>query len=158
MIRAVARLALLSLVAGALVPASAFAHATIVSTTPADQQVLKVQPREVRLKWSEAVDLGSHAVRLLDSSGSEVATAPARHAPGGEATAVLSLPPGLAHGTYVVAWRVVSSDSHPVSGAFSFSVGSPSQVIFDAGGAGSSATVRTIDAIGRGLAFAGLAL
>jgi copper transport protein len=157
MIRSVARLALLLVLAGAIVPASAAAHATIVSTTPVDQQVLKTQPREVTLKWSESVDLGSHAVRLLDSSGSEVKTAAAKHGPGGAATAVLALPPGLAEGTYVVAWRVVSSDSHPVSGAFSFSVGTPSQVVFDAGGS-SSATVRTIDAFGRGIAFLGLAL
>jgi copper transport protein len=157
LIKSVARLALLVVLAGAAVPASAFAHATIVSTTPADQHVFRVQPREVSLKWSEAVDLGEHAVRLLDSSGSEVRTAPARHGPGGPSTAVLSLPPGLDDGTYVVAWRVVSSDSHPVSGAFSFSIGSPSQVIFDTGGS-SSATVRTLDAIGRGLAFLGLAL
>jgi copper transport protein len=70
---------------------------------------------------------------------------------------VLALPPGLAEGTYVVAWRVVSSDSHPVSGAFSFSIGTPSQVVFESGGT-SSATVRTIDAFGRGIAFLGLAL
>jgi copper transport protein len=157
MIKSVARVALLVLLAGAIVPASAAAHATIVSTVPGDQQVLKTQPREVSLKWSEAVDLGEHAVRLLDSSGEVVKTPAARHGPGGESTAVLALPPGLAEGTYVVAWRVVSSDSHPVSGAFSFSIGSPSQVIFQPGGS-SSATVRTIDAIGRGLAFLGLAL
>ena len=72
MIKSVARVALLALLAGFVLPASALAHATIVSTTPADQQVLRVQPREVSLKWSEAVDLGSHAIRLLDSSGSEV--------------------------------------------------------------------------------------
>jgi copper transport protein len=157
MIKSVARLALLVVVAGAILPASAFAHATIVSTTPVDQQVLKTQPREVTLKWSEAVDLGSHAVRLLDSSGEEVKTAAAKHGPGGAATAVLELPAGLDDGTYVVAWRVVSSDSHPVSGAFSFSIGTPSQVVFQLGGS-SSATVRAIDAIGRGLAFLGLAL
>src|SRR5262245_44845362 len=116
MIKSVARLVLLAVLAGALVPASAFAHATIVSTSPADQQVLRVEPRSVSLKWSEAVDLGEHSVRLLDGSGSEVATAPAKHGPGGPSTAVLSLPPGLAKGTYVVTWRVVSSDSHPVSG------------------------------------------
>jgi copper transport protein len=29
-------------------------------------------------------------------------------------------------GTYLVSWRVVSADSHPVSGAFTFSVGAPS--------------------------------
>src|SRR5262245_63459933 len=100
MIRSIARLALVGVLAGALVPASAFAHATIVSTTPADQQVLRVQPPSVSLKWSEAVDLGEHSVRLLDGSGSEVSTAPARHGPGGPSTAVLKLPPGLAKGTY----------------------------------------------------------
>src|SRR3954470_14655454 len=123
----VARLALLLLLAGATFPASAAAHATIVQTAPADQQLLKIQPRAVTLKWSEAVDLGQHAVRLLDSSGEEVKTAAAKHGPGGASTAVLALPPALAEGTYVIAWRVVSSDSHPVSGAFSFSIGSPSQ-------------------------------
>jgi copper transport protein len=157
LIKSAGRLALLALLAGALLPATAFGHATIVSTTPADQHVFRVQPREVSLKWSEAVDLGEHAVRLLDSSGTEVKTAKARHGPAGASTAVLSLPPRLKHGTYVVTWRVVSADSHPVSGAFSFSIGSPSQVVFDAGGS-ASATVRTLDAIGRGLAFLGLAL
>ncbi|WP_028068093.1 copper resistance CopC/CopD family protein [Solirubrobacter soli] len=153
----IARIVLLALLLGALMPASAQAHATIVRTSPADQQVLKTQPRVVSLEWSEAVDLGEHSVRLLDSAGEEVKTAPAKHGPGGAATAVLELPPGLADGTYVVAWRVVSSDSHPVSGAFSFSIGTPSQVVFDTGSS-SSAAVRTLDAIGRGIAFAGLAL
>src|SRR3954467_12496969 len=71
MIRSVARVALLVLLAGAIRPTSAAAHATLVQTTPADQQVLETQPREVTLKWSEAVDLGEHAVRLLDSAGEE---------------------------------------------------------------------------------------
>src|SRR4051794_6190948 len=152
-----ARVVPLALLFCALIPASADAHATIVRTTPADQAVLKTQPREVSLEFSERVDLGAHAIRLLDGSGEEVKTAAAKPGPGGPSTAVLTLPPGLAKGTYVVAWRVVSSDSHPVSGAFSFSVGAPSQVVFESGGS-SSATVRTIDAIGRGLAFLGLAL
>jgi copper transport protein len=157
MTQLVARLTLLVLLAAAMLPATAAAHATIVETSPVDQQVLKTQPREVTLKWSEAVDLGEHSVRLLDGSGEEVKTVPAKHGPGGPSTAVLELPPGLANGTYVIAWRVVSSDSHPVSGAFSFSVGSPTQVVFQPGGS-SSATVRTIDAFGRGIAFLGLAL
>jgi copper transport protein len=33
-----------------------------------------------------------------------------------------------ARGTYLVLWRVVSDDSHPVSGDFTFSVGAPSAV------------------------------
>ncbi len=157
MIKVIARLALAALVAGAIVPASAAAHATIVSTTPADTAVLRTQPRTVTMKWSEAVDLGSHAVRLLDGTGKEIRTGAPRHGPGGASTAVLTLPPGLAHGTYVVSWRVVSSDSHPVSGAFSFSIGAASAVLFTAGGS-SSATVRVLDAVARGVAFLGLAV
>ena len=40
--------------------------------------------------------------------------------------ALLPFPRGLPRGTYVVAWRVVSADSHPVSGGLLFSVGAPS--------------------------------
>ncbi len=38
----------------------------------------------------------------------------------------MTLRDGLADGTYTVAWRVVSADSHPISGAFTFSIGKPS--------------------------------
>jgi copper transport protein len=157
MSRRIARWALVAIVAAALAPASAFAHATLVSTTPADTSVVKTAPRTVGLKWSEAVDLGEHAVKLLDARGKELKTAPARHGPGGATTAVLELPAGLKNGTYVISWRVVSSDSHPVTGAFSFSIGSPSAVLFAADGS-SSATVRFFDAVGRGVAFLGLAV
>jgi copper transport protein len=157
MLKSVVRLALVFLLAGALLPAAAGAHATIIQTTPTDQQVLATQPREVTLKWSEAVDLADHSIRLLDGTGEEITTAGAKHGPGGPSTAVLELPPGMRDGTYVVAWRVVSTDSHPVSGAFSFSIGAPSQVVFESDGS-SSASVRTVDAFARGLAFFGLAL
>lgn len=157
MTRRIARWALAAMLAAALAPASAFAHATIVSTTPADTSVVKTAPRAVTMKWSEAVDLGEHAVKLLDATGKEIKTPPARHGPGGASTAVLQLPPGLKDGTYVIAWRVVSSDSHPVSGAFSFSIGSPSAVLFAAEGS-SSEVVRLFDAVGRGVAFLGLAV
>ncbi len=157
MTRRIARWALAAIVAAALAPASAFAHATIVSTTPGDTSVVKAAPRTVSMKWSESVDLGDHAVKLLDARGKEIKTAPARHGPGGASTAVLTLPAGLKNGTYVISWRVVSSDSHPVSGAFSFSIGSPSAVLFAADGS-SSAVVRFVDAVGRGVAFLGLAL
>jgi copper transport protein len=159
MIRRVALLVLAALTAAALAPASAAAHATIVETTPGDTAVLRVQPRVVSLKWSEPVDLGAHAIRLLDGAGNQIATPAApRPGPGGKSTAVLALPRGLARGTYVVAWRVVSADSHPVSGAFSFSVGAPSAVLFSAAGGGSSATVRVLDGVGRALAYLGFAL
>ena len=57
----------------------------------------------------------------------------------------------------MVAWRVTSADSHPVSGAFSFSIGEPSAVVA-VGDGGPSTVVEAFDAIARGIAFLGLAL
>src|SRR6478609_3576766 len=108
MIKSVVRLALVILLAGALLPATAGAHATIIQTTPTDQQVFPTQPRDVTLKWSEAVDLGPQSIRLHDGTGTAIETAGAQPAPGDPSTAVLRLPLGMPDGTYVVAWRVVS--------------------------------------------------
>jgi copper transport protein len=57
----------------------------------------------------------------------------------------------------VVAWRITSADSHPVSGAFSFSVGEPSAIV-TAGEGSSSQVIKAFDAIARGIAFLGLAM
>ncbi len=96
------------------------------------------QPAQVKLVWNEPVDLGPGSIRLLDATGGLIKTREGRAIAGGDRTAaVMALPPGLKHGTYVVAWRVSSADSHPVSGAFSFSVGEPSALV-TAGEPGSS--------------------
>jgi copper transport protein len=156
--RAVARGLVAAVVWLALAAPLAFAHATLVRATPADGSVFKAQPALVKLRWSEPVDLGPGSVRLLDASGKLVDTAKATHEGGDRTTAALRLPPGLGHGTYVVAWRVTSADSHPVSGAFSFSIGEPSSFV-SAGSPGSAGTgVRVADGIARGLSFVGFAL
>lgn len=67
--------------------------------------------------------------------------------------------PGLADGTYTVAWQAVSADSHPVSGAFTFSVGAPSETTAavpeqEAGGG----LVGALYGVARYLAYAGFVL
>jgi copper transport protein len=155
--RALAHALLVVLLALLVAPAVAGAHATVVRTTPADGAVLPSAPRTVQMRFTEAVDLGPGSLRLLDAGGKEIDTDDARHAGGDRATAVLTLPSGLENGTYVVAWRVTSADSHPVSGAFSFSIGEPSAAVLP-GQESTSRVVETFDAIARGVAFLGLAL
>jgi len=156
--RALACGVLAALVVSLLAPAVAGAHATIVRTTPADRAVVAKQPADVKLFWDEAVDLGPGSVRLLSATGGEIKTGAATHIGGDRATAVLKLPAGLDQGTYVVAWRVTSSDSHPVSGAFSFSVGQASSLVTAGAPGSSSAIVKAVDGIARGLSFVGFAL
>lgn len=115
---------LVLLVLGGAGPASA--HAALRDTDPADGTVLKSAPRHITLTFTESVGLLDDSFRVLDPDNHRLRTGEAQHAPDGSDTARVTLPAKLAQGTYVVAWRVVSADSHPVSGAFTFSVGKPS--------------------------------
>ncbi|MFF9046160.1 copper resistance protein CopC [Streptomyces parvulus] len=105
---------------------SASAHATLASTDPGDGSVLGRAPDRVTLTFSESVGLRDDSFRVLDPGGHRVRTADAGRADGRSDTARVDLPADLGEGTYTVAWRVVSADSHPASGAFTFSVGKPS--------------------------------
>ncbi|MFJ8138835.1 copper resistance CopC/CopD family protein [Streptomyces sp. NPDC096013] len=105
---------------------TASAHAALESTDPADGSVLKSAPRTVTLTFSESVALLDDSFRVYDPDNRRVSTSSARHAKGAGDTASVTLPGKLGTGTFTVAWRVVSADSHPVSGAFTFSIGKPS--------------------------------
>ncbi|MCX4812491.1 copper resistance protein CopC [Streptomyces sp. NBC_01239] len=105
---------------------TASAHAALESTDPADGSVLKSAPRTVTLTFSESVALLDDSFRVYDPDNRRVPTSSAHHAKGAGDTASVTLPGKLGTGTFTVAWRVVSADSHPVSGAFTFSIGKPS--------------------------------
>ncbi|MFV0134986.1 copper resistance protein CopC [Streptomyces sp. HMX87] len=116
--------ALVLLLLGGTGPASA--HATLTSSDPADGTVLDRAPRRLTLAFTESVGLRDDSFRVLDPDGHRLRLGEAGHAGDRSDTARVTLPGGLGEGTYTVAWRVVSADSHPVSGAFTFSVGRPS--------------------------------
>ncbi|MEU4049293.1 copper resistance CopC family protein [Streptomyces olivaceus] len=118
---------LVLLLLGGAGPASA--HAALGSADPEDGAVLQRAPGHVTLTFSESVGLRDDSFRVLDPGGHRVRTGDTGHADGRSETARVALPGGLGEGTYTVAWRVVSADSHPVSGAFTFSVGKPSSTV-----------------------------
>jgi copper transport protein len=103
------------------------------------------------------VTLTPQSIQLLDPAGDKVRIGAPDHADGKANTVAASLPADLGKGTYTVAWRVVSADSHAVSGAFRFSVGAPSASVTSVDDGAGQAT-RVVHAVGRGLAFLGLAL
>ncbi|GIJ80941.1 copper transport protein [Micromonospora phaseoli] len=112
---------LLGLVAAVVPAAPAAAHAVLLGTDPADGAVLATVPAEVTLTFNEPVTVRPGGVRLLDAAGDEV-SADSRSV---DTTVLLAVPPNLPDGTYIVTFRVISADSHPVSGGFSFAVGAP---------------------------------
>ncbi len=112
--------ALLALLA---LPAAASAHATLEATSPARGAVVKTAPRDVVFAFSETVEGNFGAVRVFDGKGARVDAGAAFH-PAGEGSALaVHLEPGLPKGTYTATYRVVSADSHIVSGGVVFSIG-----------------------------------
>ena len=116
-------IALGALFAGLVLAASpAAAHATLLSTDPADGSVLAQGPEAIRLVFDEPVRIEAGAVQVVGPDGTRV-TVTSRE----DATAVVTTPvSALGDGTYVVDWQVVADDGHPLTGSFSFSVGASS--------------------------------
>src|SRR5262245_52616991 len=120
---------LLVLLAQVAVAGPAAAHAELVSTTPDNGERLEQAPTEITLRFTESVTLIKGGLMLLDAGGHPART-PDPTIDG--STVHWTMPDHLRDGTYVVNWRVVSADSHPVGGAFVFGVGvTPDIVIKD---------------------------
>ncbi len=107
-------------------PASA--HAQLESTSPNQSSVLERSPSQVVLHFGEPVEIDFGSLRVIGPNGKRVDNGGTHHPPGDSHAVATSLPADLGRGTYVVAWRVISADSHPVHGAFVFSVGSATGV------------------------------
>ncbi len=139
----------------------ALAHAQLEGTTPEAGALLDAAPREVVLRFAEGVRPVPGGLRVLAEDGARMDVARPRSSAG---TVTLALPP-LVDGAYVVSWRVVSADGHPVRGAFTFRVGG----VGDQGAAGrlaerllvsgtSKPEVSATAAVLRALTFAAMAL
>ncbi|MGW3914775.1 copper resistance CopC/CopD family protein [Streptomyces sp. NPDC005070] len=136
----------------------ASAHAALTGTDPQEGSVLKSAPRRVTLTFSESIGLFDDSFRVLDPENRRVRTGEPEHADGRSDTAGVTLPRGLGDGTYTVAWRVVSADSHPVSGAFTFSVGKPSATPAPPPPTAGDPVSSALYDIARYAAYSGLAL
>ena len=104
-----------------MAPSAALAHATLVGTVPSNDAVLDSAPKAVVLRFDEDVSSFPDSVRVFDQDVERVVTG-GLETPTSDSVSV-DLPDDLANGTYVVAWHVLSEDSHPIRGAFAFSVG-----------------------------------
>ncbi|MFG2814713.1 copper resistance protein CopC [Streptomyces sp. NPDC048410] len=147
---------LLLLLLGTASPASA--HAALRATDPEDGTILQRAPRTLTLTYTESVGLLTDSFRIFDPENHRLRTGPADHAPGRSDTVRVPLPKRMAKGTYVVAWRVVSADSHPVSGALTFSVGERSVTTATAPGETENRTTTSLYNIARYLAYLAVAL
>ena len=116
-----------SMAAGLLTAATAYAHPELVQTTPA-ANATTAAPARIELRFSERMVAAFSGADLLmvdmpgmkmDKPSKEAATA-AIGADGMTLTLIPSKP--LPAGTYRVDYHVVSTDTHRITGSFSFRV------------------------------------
>lgn len=99
----------------------ASAHASVITSTPVDGQSVPTSPSEISVTFSENVSTLSGGLSVLNADGKSVALEPTQIVNGRTLTAAPSTT--LTDGTYVVTYRVLSADGHPVNGSLLFGVG-----------------------------------
>lgn len=110
-----------------LLPAApASAHAAVVASSPAQTSVIGFSPTEITVTFSEPISIVAGKVLVFAPDGKRILT--------GDPVVTgttLRIPVRVADrplGTYLVSYRVVSADSHPIASGYTFSVGAPSAV------------------------------
>ncbi len=115
--------ALAAVAVGVALPRGASAHAYLVKTVPAASGVLDAPPPSVELTYDEAVEPRFAIISVTSAAGKQETTGPVRRSPANPDTLVVPLRPRLPEGWYLIYWRAISVDGHPVQGAFTYAVG-----------------------------------
>ena len=137
-------------------PASA--HAVLVSSDPHDGATLSAAPAQVSVTFDEAVGLRPGYLRVIDGTGRRVDSGTAFHPAGHDDVVAVHLRGGLGKAAYVASYRVISADSHPVSGAVQFTVGGAAPVAARPAGNTTDRLVSVLFDAARSVTFLGLAL
>ncbi|MEV8272979.1 copper resistance CopC family protein [Microbacterium sp. NPDC077184] len=117
-------LAFAVLLATVLLPATpAAAHDELIGSDPAAGSAVETLPAALTLTFSAEIapDEGASEIQVTDAAGTTLNDG----APVVEGTTLTQALAGTASDEVTVLWKVVSSDGHPISGEFSFTVTAP---------------------------------
>jgi copper transport protein len=105
-----------------LLPVAASAHAYLTHTVPSASGEVDHSPPDVELTYDEAVEPRFALISVTNENGHQETAGAVQRSAANPDTLVVPLH-HLAKGWYLVIWRVISVDGHPVSSAFTFAVG-----------------------------------
>jgi len=106
---------------GCLFSAAAFAHAKLESSAPQANAVVSPAPAQLRLQFSERLELPFSKVKLVDEKGLVVEPS-ATALDGANPKVLVATLPALRPGAYRVQWSTVTRDGHKVKGEYAFRV------------------------------------
>lgn len=134
---------------------AAWAHATLLGSTPPAGYAVAIPPTELTLDYDQPVSITTAPLTLAATTG--------RAYPLGRPTLSLgnrrlsaAVPEHLADGGYRIGWTVTAEDGDIVSGVITFAVGTGAAI--PAGGASGTSIDPPLVILARWVLFAGLAL
>lgn len=120
--------ALLALLLLASSASDAHAHLGLRGSSPAAGDTVRTGITELRLGFTEDLALDVVRLRLSDATGREIALGGLRYVSGSLRDFAVHAGPELWDGNYMLEWRVVGADGHPVTGEIRFVVAGVQQV------------------------------
>lgn len=100
---------------------SAFAHAKLQNSTPANGATLSSPPGELRFEYNEAIEPAMSSVKVLGPDSRPVAVEKAEVSKDNDKVLSVKVPP-LPAGAYRVEWSTMGHDGHHTKGVVSFTV------------------------------------
>ena len=97
----------------------AWAHDYPAVSSPANNAMLKEAPREVRIQFTEGLEIAFSQITVKAQSGEVMSQGKLRQPT--EDTVAIDLKP-LRPGSYVIEWQVLSVDTHVTEGVLRFTV------------------------------------
>jgi copper transport protein len=109
------------------------------------------------MSFSEGVAVGAGFLKVVDSKGNVVSQGTAKST-GRDVSVPLSS--GLGDGSYIVSYRIISADSHPIDGAYAFVVGDGPLVAATGSvvGGGTNGVITKVFDVARFIGFLGIVL
>jgi methionine-rich copper-binding protein CopC len=113
-----------------LVPVNANAHAGVVGTSPAQDQVLTEMPRQISITFSEKLititgqEINTISLSAFDGPSVEIGEIKIS----GTTLSATIYEGEYESGVYEVFYRIVSADGHKVSDSFTFSLNAPALI------------------------------
>jgi len=129
-----------------------FAHAVLLDSSPKPGEMLMQSPSEVVANFNEGV--GPIFFKVLDVKGQPVGDPGEIRLDGTKM--ILPLRATIPNGTYVLTYRVISADTHPVGATFGFSIGEPMKTVDATADAGSRSLWSLAVAVNRWVLYAGM--
>ncbi len=133
------------------------AHAALVRTNPVQGSVLDAPPADIVITFSEHVTPVTNKIQVIAPTGKRINSGtPTVDGPNLHIPVLTSVP----RGTYLVSYRVISADSHPVGASFTYSYGAPSAAPVESGNSAghTDPVVRTAVSVAHLIGYAGLIL